>query len=451
MERPSAPMSVHDVPVDLWVLVQRDLDAVDIVNLGLTCKDMYAKMTTVIEECGQRVPLAHASQAKPLVRDLVVVGKKCRFFGRRPDTTGTTPLRLPPLLPRLRSLELLRPAMAQGLWRDVFDGCPELRIVKVQHEFCCMEEYAADANSYLDLLQLGVPRLHTLELEAAPDMILILSTTKYVRGSRDGLVALLQRMKDVGTLVSNTLRRYKPFQQLPVPVDADLDHLSIDDSFNHEVLLPRMPPRVRRVVRTLDYTCHTRAFESMAHELAHLRALASLDLTLTAPWRCPLDISKAIKELSALPTGLRTFRLRLKVWYLNLDKDDEIVFGSPLSGLSRLESLHIECQFPPTNVEALLGTWMGAGPTVTDVTATFLEPDVKRWDDAIDRAVSEHGGDVDFTDPWFVHHLSMREHALRQVDDTPLRGFLDARPRCWASLRGLSTVLRCSHPRCSVL
>ena len=420
-------MALCDLPLDAWTHVQGSLSQRDLGALAQTSSALRDVVRRVVLHRGAIVDHRAANAFDTDTKTLVIKAMP-RVYG--PYVPPYPPLR-PPTLPSLESLDLRHPRFPSrgGFWHAVFATCPALRTVNLRANFF-VNNYADDVHAVCDLVELGVPRLRELSLEGE---YLVLRAPHHSRRISEAM----DRVRHLGALASTSLRRLRhACKQVPVVVDAPLEHLEMDEGA--DLVLPRMP-RVTDVTSAV-YTAHWPRFDAV--HLGRLTALRDLDLGVAGVF-CPSRMAACLATLRHLPPGLARLVLRLDLWLLR-GYDSDITWGEPLAHLRDLHDLEVRCMFAPTSVAALLGGWMGAAPRRARLQVE--ECASAAWHEAIERAYDEYGPDLDFLDPELAELQTELVRATRPVDGAGLCRWLDAHP---VSVVHVSRVVRVDalHPR----
>lgn len=433
---------LHTLPLDLWVahlgprLAHRDL-----TNVAQCCTWLRAAVHVV--RCHRGITVKHeasgalAHERWEALRHLVIRGVPRRYvnFVSGPELAA-------PSLTRLRHLESLALHHArmpsQPLWPVVFKSCPRLRRVTVTGDFY-MSNYARDVNHCVDLVELGAPRLESLDVEGGWLVIC-------PRGrEEDAIATAVRRAVTTPPVPSSALTSYRAVcKQAPVAVDAPLRELEVEESGHGSCFLGRMGPRTLASVRSLAWKAPRPADDAM-RSLGLFHALESAELHLGA-LSVPDLATATLRGLASLPACLRRLALHIDLWVMSPD-DSDIKWGTPLEHLHALRDLSVECTFAPSSIHHLLAQWLGAGPSTRRVRANFHWPAAHSLRVEM-RTLIEEGADSE--DEAMAELVEGLHHAMAPIDDQGLREWLDAHPRATAQLAGLGDRFWTLHPRCHV-
>ena len=428
------------------MLRQRDLAALACVSSSMR-RTAHAAMQLrdVLRVRQDRV--ADVAKRYGDARGLDVRGFPRRYGQAAMDAMG---LLAPPAMPALARLELYHPRLAPGtpFWPTVFAGCPLLRHVLFTGDFF-MPHYAADMRHVVDLMQHGAPVLESLDIEGG---WMTIGRLNAASAADAHLAAMLHLVRHAPAVKSSTLRRLRhACHQVPMGVDAPVQHLHVDDQFDRPLVLgSRMGPTTLATVSTLRWHAHWPGFD--AHALARMPALRDVHICVSSA-TTPRRMEACLATLSGLPAGLRRLTLDLDIWSMRA-ADSAIAWPASLAHLPGLVALEIRMLFAPHTVDSLLGGWLGAGPSVRTAVLRFRESAAGHIDSEIGRLCQEHqeygcSGDPD--DGGEMDRLAeLLERASRPVPGDGLARWLDRRPAATADVHNLPTLL-CAHPRCHVV
>lgn len=277
----------------------------------------------------------------------------------------------PPSLPGLRRLALVEVRLATGFWPTVFAACPALEDVDVECRWFPGRRYEEDVSRAQELVALGAPRLRRLRVAGG--------------GQR-------HRTDDPpATVHSSTLREYVAMcPEAPVPVCAALDVLET----SARLLRGLLPPgtSVRRAV---------------VHEVGDMDALRSL------------------------PAGLEQLQVRSDCLFRCAP------YGQPLAHVTGLRDLDLRMRVPPVGEAALdlVGQWLGVGPAIRRVRASFVEPATYWLEQAMDDLAGSEGSEE------FAEALAMWHEAARLVSADGLRRWMDRHPHATVSIANFRSLL----------
>lgn len=432
--------TIHDVPVDLWLLIMARAKQRDVASVAQTCRDLSEKMRQVTEHRGIRLAHGreHALAAFPGVRCVEILRRLSALSAMSPPL----PLRLVPLH-RLERLTLRHPVYPPDarFWPGVMAGCPRLRHVAVCGHFT-LDSYAAGVRHHVDLLRSGADRLESVNLEGNwlvyhPHYILNtpLWDIEHAIKAMECAVPV-----PAGRLTSCRMACW----QTPIPLDAPLLRvLEIDenpDARRTPSLAARMGPLTQAGVTTLKWTHHWPWVTPK--DLSGYAALERLDLGIlsaTSVWR----MNQSLATLSLLPARLRHLTLRLEPRLMCGLGDDNLAWGNVLSHMADLETLVVCMRCAPNTVCTLLEEWMGA-PRPRLVRAEFDEPASKWYEDDLRELLEEEGACSE--DETVQELAGLVVQASGRIGDAGVRAWLDSHPGSVMEVRGLDR-LRCPHPR----
>lgn len=432
--------ALHD---DLWerlgaCLSQRDLATVAMCSRA--CRDVARR--TMERRDALRVShwrVAEVAAAYPLARGLNVRGMPRRYG--RAAAAAIADLALPGM-PALRSLELHHPRLpGGGFWPLVFDRCPRLAHVRFVADFF-MANYVADVRHVMDLVAHGAPRLTSLDIEGGWLVI----RRVYEPAENPELARAVRLAATLPPVRSTTLRVLRhACRQVPLGVDAPVTHLTVDEQNEPPLLLGgRMGPTTTASVTDLTWRASWPGFD--AGVLAGMTALRTATVGVLAS--TPFRLTRCLSTLCGLPAGLRRLTLDLDTWPMQSGGSYVCWPTTALAHLGHLEHLELRLPFPPDTATTLLGSWLGAGPSVRQVVLRCREPAVRCLEREIDRLREDEDAG---TDDEAVQELTHAwELASRPIYGYALAVWLDTRPAATATVHNFGT-LRCTHPRCRLL
>lgn len=312
-------------------------------------------------------------------------------------------------------------------------ACPRLSRVRFVAEFT-LESYGSTCNHCADLVQHGAGMLQCLELvgDFLAFSVSYMSAIASVRGAFD-------RIRGARPVPSETLREYHMTRQVPMPVDSPVLTTLVIDEAGQDPVLGRMGPRTMAACRELRL--HASRFDTGALALAAYSNLRALDVTIAS--RCASHVSKCFAALRHLPPRLETLRVNVDTWRL-VSKPMVIEWpNAALSHLACLRDVSVEMDFPPDNVGALFGHWMGA-PNLSAAKAIFERTVDECY--AAERDALWTDGLTNIEDDAVAELLANWRSASSSICPAPAAEWLNAHPAATVTLHNCQT-LDLVHPR----
>lgn len=426
----------HAVPCDVWRVIHEvgGLTARDVASLAMTCRDWRAKMNAMRLEDGVR---AHHAVPGIDVTTLAIVATAMRFPARRPYH----PLD-PHAFGALRSLRTLTVRFARlganPFWPVVFSCCPHLRRVAVDGE-STYATYANELRHACDLVRVGAPRLHALEVVG--DWLVINPDVWNGRQEPPDVLRAIAAMRATPAPSSTTLRRFKMHsRQAPLGVDAPLDVLDVCEPPAPPFALARMGRATYEACRRLTWHAHWPHFDAV--HVAPFVRLRTVELHLgSTPF--PDRLSACLATLRHLPSGIDALSLHLDLALMR-SYDSAVRWGTPLRGKG-VRRLDIVAASAPSSLHVLMRDWLGVGcdGVARHVEARFREhPATSHLDDLARLRADENA----CSDDEVV--MELREDIARlsrPCDGAGLSAWLDANPGAAAVVSGVDVT--CDHPR----
>jgi len=442
---PPQPPGLLALPYDLWPLL--GLGQRDLCSLAMCCRELRAMAGAALMAQGVRVPqrlCGTLAEARWQPLEALTLHAFPRRYGPLP--AAYTYCQIPALvLPRLRRLRLEHCRLPAGFWPQVFAGCPALEDVSVVCDYF-LANYAEDVHHTADLVCAGARQLRRLDIEGG---WLVMYPTPLPTPFEDARKATW-RVYDMAAVPCSALKEYRlANQQAPVPVDAPLERLEINEPQQAPFSAPRMGPLTLASTRHLRWK--TSADTMDAGMLSGYSNLDTLEVIVESAYTAA-RLTKCLGTLTGLPRGLRALRLRLDIWLLRRYPHN-IGWGEGLRHLDRLEDLEIDMPFPPSTTEVLLSRWMGAGAGTADgclrrVRVSFDETAGRGYEEELDRLLVHEEAD-----PGDESVVALREEWARATAPMPADGLMR-----WLADHPLATVtvvnlpqLTARHPRLAVL
>lgn len=144
------------------------------------------------------------------------------------------------------------------------------------------------------------------------------------------------------------------------------------------------------------------------------------------------EVDDDMEALRSLPADLE--ELQLQVDGRPIDREP---YGAPLAHVTGLRDLDLRMQVVPVGQCALdlLGNWLGAGPAIRRVRATFREP-ATYW---LEQAMDDLEGEEDSEE--FAEVLALWHEAAKLVPADGLRRWMDRHPDARVRITNFGTLL----------
>lgn len=445
--RPRDPLSALDR--DTISCIVAFLGQADAVSVMLTCKALHAAVRPALLD--RALTIKHAAwRWAPEDAKHVDVRALPRRYGAR---VCVVPLSLPVApMAALRTLRLHHPRLPARapFWPAVFAACPALESVGVIGDYF-LGNYASDVDHATDLVELGAPRLRHLDVEGGWMVVYPVEDSPDLAP----IARASSRAFAHAPVASSTLKTYRAAcRQAPLPVDAPLERLEIVEPnamhpgrWDARQLVGRFGPTTRASVRELRLSAFWPSFDASA--LAGFSALE--DVSISIGHTCYASrLSACLASLRHLPAGVRRLRLALDLWGMRAGDGDGVEWGTPLRHLGALESLRLDVTFCPTSAPRLVEAWMGAGPSVREVTLRFADVPWKTFEDELEQYRADQP-DADSEDDEMIAHLRDSILSVAAVTDVSgVREWLEEHPAARVTVINAPTLLFPKHARLAV-
>lgn len=430
------------LPHDVWPLIASHLGQADIARLAMTCRTLCMAMDHAWSGVSVAVDQGAILHVPPQVTHVEIMCRAMERYGvaipppRMLDTGDFASMA------RLRRLALrhcrLPAAHGQGgFWASVFSGCPHLEDVKVMGDFY-LTNYAANVRHAMDLMTLGAPRLRRLDVEGG---WLVMYPVGLEPSDFPAIVEATKLAYSMPPVSSSVLQHFRAAcMQVPMGVDARLTSLEINEPQQRPLVIDKLGPLTFASTKHIVYKAPELVFDACV--LGRFRALETARVCLNA---CRTEQFNAkLSTLAGLPTSLTSLTLDLDTWPLRFPGfEDAWTWSSPLSHLTQLRDLTLNIYLMPTyRAGQILGSWLGAGPSVRSVSLT-IKRSLESWCDDELAIMRDVGADSDDDSVQLI--LDHRERCATPAAATELHAWLAAHPLCTCELRGLA--ISTPHPR----
>lgn len=433
------------LPHDVWALIAPHLEQKDIANLAMTCRSLSMAMDQAWAGISICVDQGRILDLPPAATDVYIDCRAMQKYGvaipppRMMDTADFGFLR------RLQRLAMrhcrLPPVHGDGgFWSSVFASCPHLEDVQVMGDFYLCN-YAHNVRHAMDLVTMGAPRLKRLDMEGG---WLVMYPADVPNPDFPSIVEASRLAYSMPPVPSRVLQHYRAAcMQVPMGVDAPLTSLEINEPQQPPLIIDKLGPLTFASTKHIVYKAPELVFD--ASRLGRFTALETARVRLVA---CRTgQFNNKLATLAGLPASLTSLTLDLDTWHMRYPGfEDAWNWASPLSHLTQLRDLTLNIYFVPSyQAGQLLGTWLGAGPSVRTVRLEVKRSLTSWCDDELARLQDEGATSDDESVQFIRDHRARCAHPAAAAE---LHAWLAAHPACTCELRGLTVAT--PHPRVDV-